>query len=239
MDAIKHFLESLHGENLQHLIQWGGFLLLFAIVFAETGLLIGFFLPGDSLLFTAGALVGTGLLKAPGGLPQDPVSTIIALNIVLWVAAIVGDTVGYWFGRKTGPRLYSRPDSRIFKKEHLEKTREFYERYGGKTIILARWVPFARTFAPIIAGVAGMPYGQFMTYNVVGGITWVTGCTLLGFFLGSIPLVQQHAEKVIILIVVLSIMPAVYHVWKERRRKPAAGETLPAEARTAPAPAED
>jgi len=219
MEAIKHFLDSLHGENLQHLIQWGGFLLLFLIVFAETGLLIGFFLPGDSLLFTAGALVGTGLLKAPAVLPQDPLSTLIALNVVLWVAAIVGDSVGYWFGRKTGPRLYSRPDSRFFKREHLERTREFYEKHGGKTIILARWVPFARTFAPVIAGVAEMPYREFMTYNVVGGITWITGCTLLGYFLGSIPLVREHAEKVIILIVFLSIMPAVFHVWQERRRR--------------------
>jgi membrane-associated protein len=149
-------------------------------------------------------------------LPQDPFSSILLLNLVLIAAAITGDTVGYWFGRKTGTKLYSRPDSKIFKKEHLIKTQAFYEKYGGKTIILARWVPFARTFAPIIAGVAGMDYRTFMTYNVVGGISWVVGCTLLGFFLGRIPLVRAHNEKAILLIVFLSLLPAIYHTLKER-----------------------
>jgi membrane-associated protein len=226
MDQIQHFLHSLHGRELENLIQSGGFLLLFAIVFAETGLLVGFFLPGDSLLFTAGALVGIGVLKAPAPLPQDPFSSILLLNLVLIAAAITGDTVGYWFGRKTGTKLYSRPDSKIFKKEHLIKTQAFYERYGGKTIILARWVPFARTFAPIIAGVAGMDYRTFMTYNVVGGISWVVGCTLLGFFLGRIPLVRAHNEKAILLIIFLSLLPAIYHALKERaEQKKAHAET--------------
>lgn len=216
MEVITEFFRSLHGEHLRDLIQWGGFILLFAIVFAETGLLVGFFLPGDSLLFTAGALVGTGILKAPVPLPQDPVTGIIALNVVLIAAAIIGDTTGYWFGRKTGPRLFARPDSRFFKKEHLVKTQEFYEKHGGKTIILARWVPFARTFAPIVAGIAGMPYREFMTFNVTGGITWVMGCTLLGYFLGSIKFVRDHNEKVILLIIALSLLPAIIHMLKER-----------------------
>jgi membrane-associated protein len=219
MEPISEFLHSLHGERLQELIQWGGFALLFAIVFAETGLLAGFFLPGDSLLFTAGALVGTGILKAPPPFPSDPGSSVLALIALLCIAAIVGDTVGYWFGRKTGPRLFKREDSRLFKREHLVKTQAFYEQHGGKTIILARWMPFARTFAPIVAGVAEMPYGTFMLYNVVGGITWVVSMTLMGFFLGNIEVVRKHNEKVIIGIVLLSIMPAVIHAIREKRKK--------------------
>jgi membrane-associated protein len=219
MEAIQHFLHSLHGEQLGELIRWGGFLILFAIVFAETGLLVGFFLPGDSLLFTAGALIGTGMLKAPAPLPQDPLSSVLALCVVLIVAAIGGDTVGYLFGRKTGPHLFNRPDSRIFKRDHLLKTQAFYEKHGGKTIILARWMPFARTFAPIVAGIAGMPYVQFMTFNVVGGITWVLSMTLLGFFLGTNEIVQKHNEKVILGIIVLSLLPAVIHFFKERQHK--------------------
>jgi membrane-associated protein len=234
MEWIKEFFNSLHGEHLQELIRWGGFALLFAIVFAETGLLIGFFLPGDSLLFTAGALVGSGLLKAPAPLPTDPFTTLIALNLTLMAAAIIGDTVGYWFGRRTGQRLFNRPNSRIFKREHLEKTQEFYEKHGPKTIILARWVPFARTFAPIVAGIAGMPYATFMTYNVVGGITWVLGCTLLGFCLGGIEWVKQNNEKVILLIIALSLAPAILHWLKDRLQTRAT--TNPT---AAPAPGKD
>lgn len=219
MEPISEFLHSLHGDRLQHLIQVGGFALIVAIVFAETGLLAGFFLPGDSLLFTAGALVGTGVLKAPHPLPQDPVSTVVTLISLLCLAAVAGDTCGYWFGRKTGSKLFAREESRLFKREHLVKTQEFYEKNGGKTIILARWMPFARTFAPIVAGVAEMPYGTFMLYNVIGGITWVLSMTLLGFFLGGIDLVRKHNEKVIIAIVLISILPAVYHAWKESRVK--------------------
>lgn len=222
MEAIQHFLHSLHGEQLADLIRWGGFVILFAIVFAETGLLAGFFLPGDSLLFTAGALVGTGILKAPAPLPQDPANSVAALCATLIVAAITGDTVGYWFGRKTGQRLFNRPDSRVFKREHLIKTQEFYEKHGGKTIILARWMPFARTFAPIVAGVAEMPYARFMTYNVVGGITWVLSMTLLGYFLGGVEFVKKHNEKVILGIIFLSVLPAFIHLFKERMAKKAA-----------------
>lgn len=218
MEALNRFLHSLSGEGLQELIQVAGFVGLFAIVFAETGLLVGFFLPGDSLLFVAGALVGAGILRAPAPLPSDPIASIVLLNASLMIAAIAGDTVGYWFGRVTGPRLFQRPDSRLFKREHLEKTRLFYEKHGGKTIILARWVPFARTFAPIVAGIAGMSYPGFMAFNVIGGVTWVSSMTLLGYFLGSIEVVRRHNEKVILLIIALSLTPALLHWWSERSR---------------------
>ncbi|MFN3651845.1 MAG: DedA family protein [Armatimonadota bacterium] len=217
MDWIKDLLSNLHGEHLAEFIRWGGYLLLFAIVFAETGLLIGFFLPGDSLLFTAGALVGSGLLKAPAPIPQDPLTSIVLLNLLLMIAAIAGDTCGYWFGKKTGPRIFNRPDSRLFKREHLLAAQAFYEKHGGRTIILARWVPFVRTFAPIVAGAAEMPYGRFMTYNIVGGISWVAICSLLGYFLGSIPWVKAHNEKVILTIIAVSLLPVAYHWLQERR----------------------
>lgn len=221
MEQIQHFLSSLHGDELSALIQAGGFLLLFGIVFAETGLLIGFFLPGDSLLFTAGALVGSGILKAPEPLPSDPVSSLLLLWVLLSLAAIAGDATGYWIGLRTGPRLFNRPDSRIFKQEHLQKTQQFYERHGPKTIILARWAPFARTFAPILAGVGRMPYALFATYNVIGGISWVVSCSLLGFLLGRVEWVRQHNEKVILLIIGLSLLPMLLHALQERRRKAA------------------
>ncbi len=219
MEALTEFLHSLHGERLHHLIQTGGFLVLFLIVFAETGLLVGFFLPGDSLLFTAGALVGTGLLHPPAPLPQDPASAILLLNVSLMAAAILGDNTGYWFGRKTGPRLFARPDSRLFKREHLVHTQALYEQHGGRILILARWMPFVRTFAPIVAGIAQMPYPRYLPYSIAGGITWILSMTLLGYFLGTIPFIRQHNEKVILVIVLLSLAPAVLHWWKARKGK--------------------
>src|ERR1051325_5645333 len=179
MHEISEFFGKLH--NLQELIQWGGYAILALIIFAETGLLVGFFLPGDSLLFTAGALVGTGLLRAPSPLPQDSLSSFLLLIGLLMVAAFGGNSSGYWVGAKAGPKLFNRPDSRLFKREHLERTREFYEKHGGKTIILAEFMPFARTFAPVVAGVAQMPYRRFMTFNVVGVVIWIFSMTLLGY----------------------------------------------------------
>ena len=227
MEGLKTFLDSLHGHGLEQTIQWGGFLILFAIIYAETGLLFGFFLPGDSLLFTAGMLVGSGLLKAPAPIAQDPVSCVVALCITLIVAAIAGDNTGYWFGRKTGPRLFQRQESKIFKREHLLKTQEFYEKHGGKTLILARWMPFARTFAPIIAGVSEMPYRKYIPYSVIGGITWILSMTLLGFLFGNNELVRKHNEKVIIGIILLSVTPAIIHIlkgWLAARKARAASE---------------
>ena len=157
--------------TLEELVAWGGYLGLFAIIFTETGLFIGFLLPGDSLLVTAGLLIATGAV-------QLDLNTLIAL---LCVAAITGDTLGYWIGAKAGPALYNRPNSRWFKQEHLLKTNAFYDKYGGMTIVMARFVPFARTFAPVVAGIAGMRYRKFLLYNIAGGIGWIVSMTLLGY----------------------------------------------------------
>ena len=184
---------------------WLGYAALFAIVFAETGLLIGFFLPGDSLLFTVGVVAGAGQLN------------IVAINVLLIIAAIVGDATGYLLGRHAGPHVFNRPDSRFFKREHLVRTHEFYEKHGGKTIVYARFVPIVRTFAPFVAGVAGMPYSRFVMFNVFGGIGWVVLMTMAGYFLGGIPFIQRHFEKVVIAIVLISVLPVVIELLKSRR----------------------
>lgn len=186
---------------------WLGYALLFAIVFSETGLLVGFFLPGDSLLFTIGAVAGAGKLD------------IGIIVVLLIVAAVTGVASGYTLGRHTGPRIFSRPDSRLFKQEYLRKTRAFYEKHGGKTIIYAQFVPIIRTFAPFVAGVARMPYARFAMFNVIGSIGWVSSMTLLGYWVGDIPLVRRHFEKVVILIVLISVLPIVFELIKSRRAK--------------------
>lgn len=186
---------------------WYGYALLFAVVFAETGLLMGFFLPGDSFLFTIGVVAGAGGLD------------IFTINLLLMIAAVVGDATGYYLGRRTGPVIFSRPDSRLFRHEHLMKTQAFYEKHGGKTIIYARFVPIVRTFAPFIAGVAGMPYRRFALFNVVGGIGWVFSMTMAGYFLGNVPMVRRHFEKVVILIVLISILPLIWEYVKSRSRQ--------------------
>lgn len=223
MEAISEFFHKLH--DLKDLISWGGYAIVALIVFAETGLLAGFFLPGDSLLFMAGFLVGSGAIKAPAPLPQDPLTGIIALQVLLIVAGFLGNSSGYWVGSKAGPRLFNRPDSRLFKREYLVKTQELYEKHGAKIIIMAEFMPFARTFAPVVAGIAQMPYRRFMTYNVIGILVWIISMTTLGALLGQIELVRQNLEKAIILVVVLSVLPAIIHVLKERgHRKPAPAE---------------
>src|SRR5688572_17925716 len=184
---------------------WLGYATLFAIVFAETGLLIGFFLPGDSLLFTVGVVAGAGQLD------------LFTINVVLIIAAIVGDATGYFLGKQAGPRVFNRPDSKFFKKEYLIRTQEFYEKHGGKTIIYARFVPIIRTFAPFVAGVAGMSYARFAAFNIFGGIGWVVLMTVSGYFLGNIPFIQRHFEKVVILIVLVSVLPIVFEFLKSRR----------------------
>lgn len=205
--------------NPEHLIEllsrtltgWWGYATLFAIVFSETGLLVGFFLPGDSLLFTVGVVVGAGQLN------------MFAIIALLSVAAILGDAVGYMIGRQTGPAIFKRKDSLLFKQEYLTKTREFYEKYGGKTIIYARFVPIVRTFAPFLAGVGKMNYSHFLSFNVIGGIGWVTSMTVAGYFLGQNELVRRHFEKVVILIVLLSVVPVLIEYMKSRHAaKPAA-----------------
>ncbi|MFI1728588.1 DedA family protein [Streptomyces acidicola] len=184
---------------------WG----LLLIVFAESGLLIGFFLPGDSLLFTAGMLITSKTLDFP-----------LWLAIVLiCIAAIVGDQVGYMFGKKVGPALFTRPDSRLFKQENVTKAHEFFEKHGPKSLVLARFVPIVRTFTPIIAGVSGMQYRLFLIYNIVGGILWGAGVTLLGSWLGSIEFVRTNIEAILLLIVFLSVVPIIIELLKARKAK--------------------
>jgi len=181
-----------------HLIEAFGLLGILVIVFAESGLLIGFFLPGDSLLFTA------GLLVANGEYISSPIWLVCGL---ITIAAILGDQVGYLFGRKVGPALFRRPDSRFFKQENVEKAHQFFEKYGARSIVLARFVPIVRTFTPIIAGVCQMNYRVFVLFNIIGGVLWGTGVTLLGYFLGQIQFIREHIELILILIVVISVVP--------------------------------
>jgi membrane-associated protein len=180
-----------------HLIQTFGLIGLLVIVFAESGLLVGFFLPGDSLLFTAGLLAAT-----TDYLPPLPV--IVPLIVA---AAIAGDQVGYFIGAKAGPRVFHRPDSRLFKQEYVDKAYGYFDRYGGRTIVLARFVPIVRTFAPVVAGVGRMRYRTFVTYNVIGGVLWGAGVTTLGYFLGQVDFVADNIELILIGIVLLSVVP--------------------------------
>lgn len=202
------YLHQLHdAEGLKKLIEAGGYLLLFAIIFAETGLLIGFFLPGDSLLFMAGFVASAGYLDIRIMVP------------LLCVAAIVGDQTGYMIGRKAGPMLFNKPDSRFFKRAHLDKAHAFYEKHGPITIVLARFFPIVRTFAPTVAGAAGMDYKQFVVYNVAGGIGWITSMSLLGYYLGRIPVVAQNMDKATLLVAATSLLPIFIHVMKGKRGK--------------------
>lgn len=194
--------------SVEELVSWGGYGGLFAIIFAETGLLIGLFLPGDSLLVTAGLFAARGQLD------------ITTLNLLLITAAVSGDAVGYYIGSKTGTALYKRPDSRFFKREYLLKTKEFYERYGGITIVLARFMPFARTFAPVVAGIAQMGYRRFALFNVTGGVLWITSMTFTGFFLGKlVPGIAERIELIIVAIVLISVLPLVTKMIQMRRKK--------------------
>jgi membrane-associated protein len=192
----------------------GGLGAMTAIVFAETGLMVGFFLPGDSLLVTAGVFAAAGKLS------------ILWLNVLLIAAAILGDTVGYWIGRKAGPALFNRPRSRFFNPAHLRRAHDFYEKHGGKTIILARFMPIVRTFAPVVAGMAKMEYRRFVSFNVFGGILWVLSMTLIGYYLGQFPWVKKNIEIVIIIVVFLSILPGLIAAglewWKKKKGAAAA-----------------
>src|SRR5919109_2175747 len=208
LESIAGFIHLLTTvEGISENIRFGGLVLLILIVFAETGLLVGFFLPGDSLLVTAGFLAATTDVLSIG-----PVVGALSL------AAILGDSTGYYIGRKAGAALYNRPQSRFFNRGRLLATKAFYDKYGGITIVLARFMPFARTFAPVVAGVAEMNYRQFLTFNIVGGIGWVVSMSLLGYFFGQIPFVKQHIEKAIVLIIILSLTPVAVHAWKSRKR---------------------
>jgi len=189
-----------------NLIDTFGTIGLWIAVFVESGLMVGFFLPGDSLLFTAGLLSSQGHL-AP----------IWVLCIIIPIAAIAGDQCGYWIGRKFGPPLFNRPDSRLFKREYVDQTAAFFEKHGPRAIILARFVPIVRAFVPVMAGTSKMHYRTFLAYDIVGGILWGAGVTLLGYFLGQIDFIANNVEKILLLIVFISVAPVVYEILKARR----------------------
>jgi membrane-associated protein len=196
--------------NPESILEKGGLALLALIIFAETGLLIGFFLPGDSLLFVG------GFLASDAGGHRLPILPVVAL--VAFAAAVIGDQVGFWFGRKVGPSLFSRPDSRFFKQQNVAKAHAFFERHGAKTIVLARFVPIVRTFAPIVAGVSDMNYRTFVVFNVIGGFIWAIGLTTLGYYMGQIDVVKNNIEIAIVVIVALSLIPVAIEFVKHRRQ---------------------
>src|SRR3954447_25925 len=189
-----------------HLINTFGLVGMMAILFAECGLLVGFFLPGDSLLFTAGLLVAGGL-----------VAPLWVVLLLLPVAAVAGNLVGWWIGRKAGPAVFERPDSRLFKQRHVQRAQEFFDRNGARTIVLARFVPVVRTFATVMAGVARMDFRRFALYSLVGGVAWTTCVTLLGFWLGHVAVVRDHVELFIVGVVVLSLVPVAIEALRSRQ----------------------
>jgi len=210
MDFLTNLLDwirTLHSdEGVRALIAWGGLSVLVAIVFAETGLLAGFFLPGDSLLVTAGVVCA-------GAFPGLPPLNIWLTNLLLVAAAVIGDQVGYGLGHRAGRAIYSRPDSRFFKKKYLYEAQELYAHKGGGSLIIARFVPVMRTFVPFIAGVAQMPYRSFVAYNVVGGVLWVTSLLWIGYLLGLSPLASR-IHHVIIVVVLVSVLPLLWELYK-------------------------
>ncbi|PYU23638.1 MAG: hypothetical protein DMG30_10895 [Acidobacteria bacterium] len=213
-ELIRSLLHNLY--NVQGLIQWGGTLLVCVIVFVETGLFVGFFLPGDSLLVTAGVLSATGALN------------VGSLALLVTLCAIAGDQLGYWIGRHAGQTLYRRQDSTFFKRRHLERAHHFYEHYGGKTVILARFMPIVRTFCPPVAGAAQMRYVRYLAFDVVGGCCWGAGLVLTGYFLGSvIPNISQRIHLVIVVVVFLSFLPALIGAVRARSRRISKPDAFP------------
>ncbi|OGL40958.1 MAG: hypothetical protein A3C43_03885 [Candidatus Schekmanbacteria bacterium RIFCSPHIGHO2_02_FULL_38_11] len=211
MEIIKAFIEMvLHlDKHLFDLVSQYGtwtYAILFLIIFCETGLVVTPLLPGDSLLFAAGAIAALGALRCD------------VLFIILSIAAIAGDTVNYWIGHLIGPSVFHKENSRIFKKEYLEKTHNFYEKYGSKTIILARFVPIVRTFAPFVAGIGSMTYGRFINYNIIGGVAWIAVFIFGGYYFGNIPIIKRNFTIVILAIIVISIMPGVIEYLRHRYR---------------------
>jgi membrane-associated protein len=215
MDQILEFFHRL--RDIKALVAWGGYVGLTSIIFAETGLLIGFFLPGDSLLVTAGLLSSQ---------PRFGLN-IYLLGLLLTIASIVGNAVGYFIGQASGPRLFRREESLFFKPRYLRQAHDFYERHGGKTIVIARFMPIVRTFVPVVAGAAGMNYARYTMYNVVGGVLWIWSMLFTGYFLGRyIPGIDRHIEKVIIVVIVLSLLPALIH-WLKARKQGAVSASNP------------
>jgi membrane-associated protein len=225
-ELVQHYR---HLTDPQALAAFGPALyaILGAIVFAETGLLVGFFLPGDSLLFAAGVVAAT-----------TPALDIVKLNALLIVCAIVGDAVGFQIGARAGVSLYKREKSFFFRPQHLHRTKQFYEEHGGKTIIMARFVPIIRTFAPVVAGIAQMPYRRFAMFNVIGAIAWVISMTLLGYFLGRV-INPKSVDKIALLIIFISVLPLVFEYLRHRKMKGSAPEAASAKDETAPEIATD
>jgi membrane-associated protein len=215
LELIRKFFENVY--NVQRLIEIGGLAGMFVVVFAETGLLIGFFLPGDSLLVAAGLFAARGNLN------------IVSLNLALMVAAVAGDATGYWIGYRAGKAIYDRPDSFFFRRKHLLAAHEFYEKHGGKTIIIARFMPIIRTFAPVVAGAGTMSYPRFASYNVIGGILWVASMTLTGYFLGqAIPDLEKHIHLVVAIVIFLSLLPGIIAYLRARLQSRRGGGPPPA-----------
>lgn len=212
--SIQHLIHFLF--NVKGLIEWGGTLLVCVIVFVETGFFVGFFLPGDSLLVTAGVFAASGQLR------------VSELLLLVPLCAIVGDQIGYWIGRKAGQALYHREDSLIFRKRHLQRAHEFYEKYGGKTVILARFVPIIRTFCPPVAGAAEMSYGRYLAYDVVGGLLWGGGMVLVGYSLGrQVPNISENIHYVIAVVIFLSLLPPIIGVLRARSSGSSARAHIP------------
>jgi membrane-associated protein len=209
MDQLRELFANL--SDLPALIKWAGYFGMTGIVFAETGLLVGFFLPGDSLLVTAGLVAARGLLD------------VYLLGFLLNIGAILGNSCGYWIGRSTGPRIFTREDSLLFNKKHLFSAQEFYAKHGRKTIVLAQFMPIIRTFSPIVAGVGRMPYRQFLIISIIGTILWVWSMLFTGYFLGRyIPGIDKHIEYVVLIVIFVSILPGIISWWRQRGTAPAA-----------------
>jgi len=221
LESLFHFLRSLFDpEGLKELIRSGGPALICSIVFVETGLFVGFFLPGDSLLITAGIFAAAAAIPLP--------SLLLKWLLPVIFCAIVGDQLGYWIGRSTGPALYKREDSLFFRRSHLQRAHDFYEKYGGRAVILARFVPIVRTFCPPVAGAARMPYGRYLVFDIFGGIFWVGAMILGGYSLGrSVPNIGKYIHYVIAVVVLVSILPAVIGVLKSRKAPPSATSANP------------
>jgi len=198
--------------DAEHLIDTFGLLGIFLIVFAESGLLVGFFLPGDALLFTAGFLA-----SGPASVPDALHLPLVPLILGIWIAAVAGDQVGYVFGRRVGPALFRRPDSRFFKQANVDKAAAYFDKYGPKMIVLARFVPVVRTFTPIVAGVSKMDYRTFVRWNVIGGTIWAFGVTLLGYFLGQVDVIEKNLELAILAVVAVSCAPIALELLKARK----------------------
>lgn len=212
MEFISRFIDLIvnldkHLGSLIDLYQVWIYGILFVVIFCETGLVVTPFLPGDSLLFAAGAFAAVGKLR------------VVWLFMILAVAAVIGDTVNYWIGHYVGPKVFRKEKTRLFKKEYLDRTHAFYERHGGKTIIIARFVPIIRTFAPFVAGIGSMSYGKFISYNVIGGVSWVAIFVFGGYFFGNIPLIKRNFSLAILAIIFISILPAIFAFFRERRKK--------------------